>query len=51
MIELTIAFPFGKNYERAAALFCVLFKGLMETVLPNNYQDIMVVSRINRDTL
>lgn len=51
VIELTIAFPFGKNYERAAALFCVLFKGLMETVLPNNYQDIMVVSRINRDTL
>lgn len=51
VIELSIDFPFGKNHERAAALFCILLKGIMETVLPNNYQDIMVVSGINHETL
>lgn len=51
VIELAIEFPFGKNYERAAALFSVILKGVMETILPNNYQDIMVVSAMNRETL
>ena len=51
VMELSIRFPFGNNYERAAALFCILFRGLLETVLPHNYRDIMVVSAINHETL
>ena len=51
VLELSIQSPFGETYERSATLFCVLFRGLLETVLPNNYRDIMVTSAISRAAL
>ncbi len=47
VMKLAINYPFGENYSRAASLFCVLFRGLLQTVLPRNYKDIMVVSKID----
>lgn len=47
-MRLRIKFPFGEHSAPAAMLFVVLFRGLLETVLPRNYKDIMVVSKIDK---
>ena len=43
-LRIKLLFPFKKNYDTAAALFVVLMRGILETALPKNYQDILVVS-------
>ena len=48
-MRLRIKFPFGENFDSAAILMLVLVRGLLETVLPRNYKDIMVVSKIDSD--
>lgn len=46
-LKLHLSSPFGDDCNTAAALLVMLFRGLLETVLPKNYQDILVVSRID----
>lgn len=46
-LRLRLTFPFGDDYDTSAALFVMLFRGLLETVIPKNYQDIAVVSNID----
>lgn len=49
-LRLRLAFPFGDDYDTSAALFVMLFRGILETVIPKNYQDIAVVSHIDKDS-
>lgn len=49
-LRIRIQYTFGKEFHRCAALFLVLFRGLLETVLPRNYQDILVLSGIDIDS-
>ncbi len=48
-LRIRISFSFGPKYHGSAALLTVLFRGLMETVLPRNYQDILVLSGVETD--
>lgn len=51
ILKLDINFPFKETYENAAAMFVMLFRGVLETALPHNYKDILTVSKININEL
>jgi len=48
-LRIRISFSFGPKYHGSAALLTVLFRGLLETVLPCNYQDVLVLSGVDTD--
>ena len=45
-LRLRFFFPFGEEYDAAAALLVVLFRGVLQTALPKNYPDILVASHL-----
>ena len=49
-LHLRLTFPFGDDYDTSAALFVMLFRGILETVIPKNYPDILVVSKLDKDS-
>lgn len=46
VLSIGIRRPFKDRYAQSAALFAVLFRGLLESVLPYNYRDILVATRV-----
>lgn len=50
-LEIVFSYSFKENYEKIAALLVVLVRGLLETLLPKNYKDLMVFSNINKEVV
>lgn len=49
VLSIAIESPFGERFNRSAALFTVLFRGLLESVLPYNHRDILVATHIDEN--
>ncbi len=50
-MKLMIKCPRDCDPEKLAATVVFLLRGAMETYLPNNYKDLMIFSKINKDKL
>lgn len=48
-LRLRLSFPFSTNHDSAAAMMVLLLRGILETAVPKNYPDILVVSRLAED--
>lgn len=48
-LRLKLKFPFNAHHDTAAALLVMLMRGLLESAVPKNYQDILVVSRLDKE--
>ncbi len=44
-LRVTVNFPFGEQYQKAALLLKALFCGALETLLPKNYKDLLVLTK------
>lgn len=49
--KIAFDYDFGVDYNKSAALLVVLFRGLLETLLPKNYHNILVFSEIDIESL
>ena len=50
-LELKLLGDFGEKPSGAAALLALSIRGVLETLLPNNYKDIMVLTDVDRDSV
>jgi len=50
-MQLELSGFFGVDYEKVAALLTILVRGVLESLLPNNYRDLMVFSQIDKDEI
>ena len=46
-LRIRMTFPFDSSYDNAAAMMVILLRGILETAIPKNYKDILVVSRLD----
>ncbi len=50
-MRITFDYAFNENYEKIASLMVVLLRGVLETLLPKNYKDLLVFSKIDKNVL
>lgn len=50
-LHITLKCPLHNCSEKVANTVCYLFNGAMETFLPENYKDILVFSKINKENI
>lgn len=50
-LSINFNYNFGDDYEKVASLLVVLVRGVLETLLPKNYKDLLVFSDIDKNAL
>lgn len=51
ILSVDFKYAFGPGYERIASLLVVLVCGVLETLLPDNYKDMLVFSDVDKNAL
>lgn len=51
LMKLTFNYEFKESYEKIASLMVILLRGVFETLLPKNYKDLLVFSKIDKTVL
>ena len=49
-LRLRFLFDFDEKHDMAAAMMVLLMRGILESAIPKNYKDVLVLTRLDKDT-